>query len=430
VELARPVWGINHILSYGQSYSHGWEGSPTLTRTPKAGTLMLGESVRPLSESAPVWQAVGAPVFRPLRATMQEHFGGPVLSDDAEPDLLGETILETAIGHWRGRMRQDGGAADSDLRLLGSACGVGSRSIEALSRGAEPDLFNRIRDCVRLAMRAAQAEAISYGIVAILLLQGEHNNFAMGGTGDTTKYAELMEQLYADLITDVVHGIAGQEFVPALFIYQTGGLQASRTNSIPQAQLVAALTMPGCYMVGPAYPVPTKHDHPDPNGYRWLGAQFGKIMHRVLSRGERWLPLHPVAAARDGSAVRLIFHVPQPPLLWGHPFLRQRANEAPDRGFQLFDSHGEVPIAGVALSGATEVRVVPARPLGANALVRYAGADRGGCGNLRDSDPAVADECYEYRPGAGHWPTAELPDLIGKPYPLHNWCAAFTIAIS
>jgi hypothetical protein len=427
--LARPNWDINHVLSYGQSLSNGWEGSPALTQQPRPDTLMFGDSVRPVSENAASWEPVGGPAFRPLRATVQQHWGGPVMTADAvaamplRDALLGETVLEGALDHWRARMGADGG------RLLGSACGVGGRPIEALSRGADPELFNRLRDCVRGARARANAEGKTYGIAAIILMQGEHNNFAVGGTSDQASYAGLMRRLYADIVDDVVRGVAGQDLAPALFTYQTGGLHATETNSIPQAQLETSLSLPGCFMAGPCYPMPTKIDHLDANGYRWLGAQFGKVMHTVLSLGDAWRPLHPVAAARDGDAVRLVFHVPHPPLAWGRPYVKQSASDIPDRGFALFDGDGEVPISEFLLIGPTELRIAAARPLRGAVRVRYASAARGGHGCLHDSDPTVADEVYEYAPGRGHWPTAEIPEMIGKPYPLMNWCVAFTIDV-
>jgi hypothetical protein len=428
--LARPNRGINHVLSYGQSLSNGWEGSPALTRQPRLDTLMFGESVRPASENAASWDPVGGPAFCPLRATVQQHWGGPVMPPDlvaAMPPrdaLLGETVLEAALNHWRARMGTD---ADPGWQLLGSACGVGGRPIEALSRGADPELFNRLRDCVRGARSLATATGRSYRIVAIILMQGEHNNFAVGGTLDKERYGGLMRRLYADIVDEVVRGIAGQDLAPALFTYQTGGKHATGTNSIPQAQLETSLSLPGCFMAGPCYPMPTKIDHLDANGYRWLGAQFGKVMHRVLSLGEAWRPLHPVAAVRDGNAVRLSFHVPHPPLAWGRPYVGHRATDVPDRGFAMFDGAGEVPISDVALTGPTELRIAAARPLCPGVRVQYASAARGGHGCLHDSDPTVSDDVYEYALGRGHWPTANISELVGRPYPLVNWCVAFTI---
>jgi len=398
--LARPSWDINHVLSYGQSYANGWEGLPLRTVAAVADALMLGDSVRPWSETVPAWQPVGGAAWRGLRATVQEHFGGPVLSpaqvaaQPAGAALLGETVLEAAVSTWGGLLRAEA-ALPAGAQLLASACGVGGRSIEALSRGGVPDLFNRLRDCVRAAKALAAAQGRSYGIVAILLLQGEHNNFAMGGTADGAAYLALMRRLYADIVADIVEGIAEQSEQPALLTYQTGGLQASEQNSIPQAQLDAALSLPGCFLAGPAYQLPTGQDHPNGDGYAALGATFGRVLHHVVSRGADWLPLHPISARREGATVRVAFYVPQPQLRWGRPFLRLAPAEVPDRGFVLDDADGQVPLAEVALAGGAEVRLVAARTLRGEVRVRYASAAGVGRGCLLDSapDPAANWSC-------------------------------------
>src|SRR5437899_587055 len=97
-EYARPPFGINHVIAYGQSLSSGWEGWPALSMTPRTDSLMLGDSVRPAHENAPHWQPVGEPQFRPLIASLQQS--GTPLPNDAAAQLtpgnlaLGETILE------------------------------------------------------------------------------------------------------------------------------------------------------------------------------------------------------------------------------------------------------------------------------------------------------------------------------------------------
>ncbi|HEY0418741.1 MAG TPA: hypothetical protein VGC80_04410 [Acetobacteraceae bacterium] len=179
--LARPEFGINHVIAYGQSLSSGWEGWPALSTTPRLDSLMLGDSVRPVHEAAPRWQPVGAAAFRLLAATVQRIADGAILSPEEIAALppgaaaLGETVLEAAVNTWRARMIA-GGAILGANRLLASSCGVGGRSLEQLSQGAAPELFNRLRDCVAAARRAAADAGQDYGLAALLFLQGEHNN--------------------------------------------------------------------------------------------------------------------------------------------------------------------------------------------------------------------------------------------------------------
>ncbi len=434
--LARPVFGINHVIAYGQSLASGWEGWPALSTTPLHDSLMLGRSVRPRDENRPTWLPVGEATFRPLAATVQERETGALLSPAQAAGLpsgtlaLGETVLESAVNHWRGRMLAESPAA-AEHPLLASTCGVGGQGLAALSKGAQPELFHRLRECATLARQAAVRDGRSYGIVALLFLQGERDAPGLDGNGgDRGGYRALLRRWRDDVMNDVVHGIAGQAEPPALFLYQTGGPYAQDDHAVAMAQLDVALSDPGCFMVGPAYPVPDKAGHLDANGYRWLGAQFGKVMHRVLNRGEAWKPLHPLAVRREGQVVRLHFHVPVPPLAWGKPF-RQRVQVAPrDGGFTLVDAAGEVPIAAVALEGPDTVAITMARAPGPELRVRYADHSRhGGLGALHDSDPTRAEETYEYDPLAGHDAAADLPEWHGRRLPLANWCVAFNVPV-
>jgi hypothetical protein len=431
VALARPTRGINHVLAYGQSLSTGWEGWPALSVRPRHDSLMLGGSVRPASEHAPDFVPVGGPVFSRLRATVQHHQTGALLDAATVAALppgdaaLGETVLEAAVNFWRGRMLAEGAARGVNL-LLASACGVGGRPIERLARGAEPELFNRLRACVRLAHAAAEGAGRSYGLTALLLLQGEHNSWAIdGGTDDRATYKSLLQQLHRDMAA-----LAGDDPPPALFLYQTGGAYASDSMSIPMAQLETALEVPGVFLAAPVYPVTDKGGHLDANGYRWLGAQFGKVMHHVLTRNLPWHPLHPTGATLDGRVVTLRFHVPVPPLRFGQPMSGLRRLDVPEQGFAVLDGAGEVPVEQVALSGPESVAITLARPPGPGAMVRYAGRTRhGGRGGLHDSDPTLAEDRYEFDPTTGHYPEADVPGLTGEFYPLMNWCVGFSIGL-
>ena len=436
VRLARPVFGINHVIAYGQSLSSGWEGWPALSVVPRHDSLMLGRSVHPVDENRPRWLPVGEAAFHPLAATVQERESGALLSPAQVAGLppraaaLGETVLEAALNHWRPRMLATDSASAAQ-RLLASSCGVGGRSLAALSKGAQPELFARLRECATLARQVAERQGCGYGVTALLFLQGEQESLAVGEeVVEPATYRALLGRWRDDAVAELA-GITGQSDPPALFLYQTGGVYANDDHTVGMAQLEVALSDPGCFMVGPAYPVPDKAGHLDPNGYRWLGAQFGKVMHQVLTLGRAWRPLHPLGAAWQGDAVRVRFHVPVPPLAWGTPFRHQRLFAPADRGFTLVDAAGVVPIAEVTLEGADTVAIVPARPPGPGLHVRYADRSRhAGRGALHDSDPALADDCYEHDALAGHAPAAGLAGWPGRRYPLVNWCVGFNLAVA
>jgi hypothetical protein len=424
---------INHVVAYGQSLSSGWEGWPALSLAPRGDSLMLGQSVRPLDEAAPRWRPFGGPVFQPLAATNQDPVSGALLPPAAvavaprESTILGETILEAAVRYWRARQLES--FPGSSHRLLASSCGVGGRSIESLSRGAQPPLFERLRECVALARTTAASVGLSYGLVATLFLQGEQNNRALGGaTDDPNLYAELLVQLQRDITTEIARTTAGQTRAPAMFIHQTGGDYATADNPVPNAQLAVALRHPTIFMAAPSYPVSAKGGHLDANGYRWLGSQFGKVMQRVVTEGQNWMPLHPTHMELRGATVDIEFHVPVPPLRWDRPFVGQARLEIPDKGFAARDSSGAIPIADVAIIGPAGVRLMLARVPAGPVVVSYAaGGPQRGRGCLCDSDEAPADDRYEYSDATGHFREAFHPGLVGLPYPLANWCVAFNM---
>jgi hypothetical protein len=417
VRLAQPQPGLNHVIAYGQSLSTGWEGWPALSRAVSDDSLMLGQSVRPVSESAPHFVPVGGEALHPLAATVQDQATGLLLSEEQVAGLpagslaLGETVLEGAVHAFRRGQMAERGAAAVAARLLASACGVGGRTLEQLSRGAEPELFNRLRECAAAARRAAGTQP--YQVLALLLLQGEHNAWGLnGGTAERTAYRALLARLYRDMQAELAGRIARQGWPPALFTYQTGGAYASDELGVAMAQLDLALEVQGCFMVGPVYPVTDKGGHLDANGYRWLGAQFGKVMHRVLTLKRGWRPLHPVAAGLGGRRVLLRLEVPVPPLQWGKPFAGQRAVEVPGRGFTVADAEGVVPIVEVALAGPDAVAITLEHNPRGPAALRYADRLHGGLGQLHDSDASVAGD-----------------EDAGPACPLMNWCVAFNIPI-
>jgi hypothetical protein len=213
IGLAQPVAGLNHVIAYGQSLSTGWQGWPALSLRARGDSLMLGRSVRPAGESAPAFVPVGDRALHPLVATVQDHEAGVLLSEEQVAGLpedspaLGETVLEAAVDAYRAGLLAERGAAAAPALVLASACGVGGRTLEALSRGAGPELFNRLRDCVTLGRQAAARRGATYQVLALLLLQGEHNSWALdGGTADRAHYRTMMVRLYHDMVAELAQG--------------------------------------------------------------------------------------------------------------------------------------------------------------------------------------------------------------------------------
>lgn len=143
---------------------------------------MLGHSVRPTSESEPHWQPVGDANLHPLVSTAQLEGAGFVLTPDTLSTLphdaliLGETVLEAATRTWQAGRSQG-------YFSVASSCGVGGRTLEALSLGSEINLFNRILECRTATKTAVENSGHEYDLSAILFLQGESNSWELyGGT--------------------------------------------------------------------------------------------------------------------------------------------------------------------------------------------------------------------------------------------------------
>jgi hypothetical protein len=136
-----------------------------------------------------------------------------------------------------------------------------------------------------------------------------------------------------------------------------------------------------------------------------------------------------VHASLRGQTVQVGFHVPAPPLAWGRPFAGHRPIDVADRGFSVVDPEGIVPVVGVHLTAPDQVELALARPPVGETMLRYADQRHGGMGCLHDSDPTPAADLYEYNPHAGHYPSADVEGLVGRPYPLMNWCAAFNVPL-
>lgn len=431
---ARPQWGVNHVLAYGQSLSSGWEGWPALSTRPLTDALMLGESVRPRREDAPEWQPVGEAAFRPLAAVNQRNSAATGHADgllgDAEAAALtpgdvtlGESVLEAAVHFFRqSQLHAAGMAADPARRILASSCGVGGRSLAELSPGATPELFHRLRACTALARQLAGVEG--YGVLALLLLQGEQDYHLRTPRAAYRAGLEALRQA-------VLEQLAPEQPPPAIFTYQTGGIYADDAHelAVGMAQLDCALGRPGWFMAAPAYPVTNrKGGHLDADGHRWLGLQFGKVMHRVITLGESWRPLHPYSVARRGADLLVICHVPAPPLVFDAPFQGRRRAALDQHGFRVSDALGDIALDSVTLAGQAVVRLRLSRLPEGRVLCWHADKTRhNGLGGLRDSDATVAP--YAFAGGDGGAPEAgsAQAELAGRPYRLHNWCVAFAL---
>lgn len=210
-DIERLVFALTMIIWYGQSLSTNQEGYPALSKTPYSnlGNLMLGNSPRPNTRTGAGFTPVGSAILNPLRAVVQSGDGSYVMSDAAvaalpagsgnegEGAVAAVNMLRTLF------LRQAALLTDPSRLLVLASCGVNGRTVEALSKGADPELYNRIREAVSKIKAIADGESKTFGIGAFCFLQGEWN-YNPGYGGDYTRegYKAKVRQLYSDVIAD------------------------------------------------------------------------------------------------------------------------------------------------------------------------------------------------------------------------------------
>ncbi|PCP25627.1 hypothetical protein CQA22_29030, partial [Klebsiella pneumoniae] len=78
----------NHFIMQCQSLGMGFMCFPAVSKAPKYGNLMLGNSVRPASASKNEFAPLGDAAFQPLKSVVQSVDGATILTD-AEQQALG-----------------------------------------------------------------------------------------------------------------------------------------------------------------------------------------------------------------------------------------------------------------------------------------------------------------------------------------------------
>ncbi|MCS5985031.1 hypothetical protein LNO19_22590 [Klebsiella quasipneumoniae subsp. similipneumoniae] len=352
--IQRPVFDYNLVITDGQSLSTGTEGWAALSTVAfeAENLLMFGDSVRPSTDRATggsTWNPLGGAALKPLKAVTQSIGGGSVLTD-AEVSALapgavneGETVDVGAVNFWR-QLQNDfhGVSVNPARKIIVLNCGVQGRTVEELSKGHPYNHYNRVIEAVTKVKSyiASQQPGATVGIVAFLYMQGEWNYWtSTTGTHDRATFLELTKQLRTDLITDCAYGICGQKLPPAWITYQTGGSYTDDTYNlaIGMAQLDMAEQVPGCYLATPVYQVTDKNGHLDPNGYRWTGMQFGKVLHRILDRGLDWKPMKPIKVVRySDDEILACFNTPSPPAKFKETYVVNTATMYPNKGIPRY----------------------------------------------------------------------------------------------
>ncbi|HBQ7467675.1 TPA: hypothetical protein L8Q84_005387, partial [Klebsiella pneumoniae] len=409
--IARPVYDYNILITDGQSLSNGNEGWAALSKDIRA-TLninMLGDSVRPKNENGSTFTPLNGAEIRPARAVVQDLIappdGGNLMTDEAVAALprgannFGETVDIGAMWMWREMQLQFRGLATDERKIVAVNCGVGGQIIEHLSKGHSWGFYNRIISAVTQIKAIADTEGKTCGVVGFLYLGNEYNyDSTKGGATDRAEYRALLRKLIDDVITDTT-AITGQTEPPLTVLYQTSGswTRDSTNMSIGEAQLDICAADANVMMASPAYAVTDKGGHLDANGYRWLGMQFGKVLHRAIDRRQNWRPLQPLSVTLSGTFLRADFLVWSPPLQFRSCYVGSSPTTYAAKGFRVTDDAGDVPVTRVEIVADTVVDITLGRETTGDVYLWYASqTGSNGNGNLFDSDTTVAVANYEF----------------------------------
>lgn len=442
VNLQRPTAKYNIKVIYGQSLGRGQETWPALSRTGRYGNLQLGGNVLPAASDGDTYPTFGAATLQPLIA--QSADGATLLTPEQEAALapgapaFGEPPNHAWLNFAKHLHNQAVLLSNDEARLFVTFNpAVSGRTIEQLSKANGQDAVNRYARFVDgLAKIKTAAGADTCVVDGICWMQGEYNYYSNGGSWDKATYKTLLAQLISDMQADAM-AATGQLAKPAFLMYQTGAAYTRDVDSagapglhIGMAQLETALERTDVAMVGPIYPYTDKGGHLDSNGSRWFGHMIGKVWDRVVRQGRRWLPLMPTRITGSVREILIEFHVPAPPLKFDLPYVVNVATDYAAKGFKVTDSSGTPGISSVQIVGTATVKITLSRDLAAEAYVWYADKTvHNGNGCLRDSDSTVSIDNYVYEPDRGMYASANIPALVNKPYPLHNWCVAFYLPV-
>ncbi|CAI1944834.1 Uncharacterised protein [Serratia marcescens] len=431
----RPLAQIVHDIYYGQSLQNGTEGWPRLSTVQPLDNLMFGDSVMPASPTAAVFTPRNGAALKPLIATCCDA-NGNALTDSQVAALApgtiayGETPVEGCLNSWRRHHLDRLGLSSEPNRLfVGSATGVGGRTIAQLSKGASPELYNRFYTAMTGVKAVADAEGKSYQVGCIVHMHGQQDY--PSATKEYFKTATL--QLRDDMYTDVA-SVTGQSRMPAFIIDQAGAsfTRDEHNMAVGMAQIELADENENIFLAGPTYPYTDKNGHLDSNGYRWFAEKLGEISFRVCELGQDWKPLQPITAFYRGVDVLLPMHAPVPPLRFAAPYVVNAAQEYADKGFTAIDrfngSDTPISILSVEIRGLSTIHITLTRePLG-TLLIRYADkANHNGNGMVCDSSNGLSESKYEYLPDSGMYPSANIPELVDNYYDLRNWSVAYQI---
>ena len=275
---------------------------------------------------------------------------------------------------------------------------------------------------------------------AIVFMQGEADYYSdknlkdsrYAAAGDKEAYKEYMLRLKSDMQNAVMERY-DQKAPPLFLIYQvSGGFVQNHTMSINMAQTEFAEENEDVILLQSPYFLPNYDSgHLTSNGYRWYGEYISKALYSELIDKKPYMTMRCKRCWIDGDTVVIEVENATLPIR----FDTYITSEEKNYGFALWSDGNEIAIQEITTSGAliflkTNVELSTAEKV----EISYAGMERNGAGNVRDSNETMSEMKYiddksipynkkltiEYIPQ-----TQEGGSMIGKEYPLYNWLQSF-----
>ena len=357
---------ISAQIAYGQSLSTGVGENRIISDSQPYSNLTFSSGVRGNNGDFSGTKPLVEDLTRP--------------TPDGQTDA-GETICSGAANFASLLMAKENGIDPTSFPIFASTAGHGSYSIDDLKKGSDWYTSQMLKHMAGL--KNIEPGAI---IHTINWLQGEAD-----GDMDTTDYVSKLIQLRDDISADA-KSIMEQSSEVVLLTYQhSSGAMSSPNNQL--ALLEAAKESDYIFFVAPTYIFPHHDDnlHLTPEGYKWIGAYYGRAYKQMLIDGIIPKSLQPTGATYLGNKIRIYFNVPNPPLVLDNSFV----GKATDYGFAVVVDDAIAIISSIKVINSSEVEITLAETPSIAPVVRY-GFDylgegmnirNGASGNLRDSNP-------------------------------------------
>lgn len=392
---------INMFIAYGQSWACGYDAN-AISTTQKYDNIMfdIGIKNNPLTDMDQT-----ATSFIPM---VEES----TTSNGAGSQTTGETPVSAMCGMIKQLLQAENGYAYTDVKyqMLGNCPGMGSKTLAQLEKGTI--YYNRLISQVQMAFDIASALGKKLVVQAFSWQQGE-----LGKAGN---YAECLEQLRADIDTDV-KAITGQTQPVKCITWQTMLYTSGAAEDFYQRYVGASETYPNIICSGAAYQfkhVADNNLHLKSVDQDWAGAYLGLAYKRTIIDGTKFVPLKPIKAEIVGKSVYLKFDVPVKPIV----FDTDTVTAADNKGFGLTNSGGTAKtISGVEIIAPDIIKITSSATIDETDKISYGqnagdsfGPTSGNRGNVRDSQGETII-CT-----AGN----------GETIPLHNWLVCFNKTIN